>query len=147
MIPVEAWLAYLALGGIVGFFAGLLGIGGGAIMVPLLALILDAQGLPQAIATQVANELPVASLFAAFLGYNPMGELIPAAALHALTAVQQATITGAHFFPELLAGPFMVGIKIAFTISIILYLAAAVTSWIGASARKPEPTRKTVPAE
>ena len=27
---------------------------------------------------------PVASLFAAFLGYNPMGELIPADVLHAL---------------------------------------------------------------
>ena len=32
---------------------------------------------------------PVASLFAAFLGYNPMGELIPADVLHALP--QQAS--------------------------------------------------------
>ena len=97
---------------------------------------LIAQGLPQAVATQVANEPPVASLFAAFLGYNPMGQLIPADALHALTADQQATITGSQFFPELLSGPFMVGIKIAFSISIALYLLAALSSWLGAAPRK-----------
>ena len=107
---------------------------------------LIAQGLPQAIAVQVASEPPVASLFAAFLGYNPMGELIPADALHALTAAQQATITGPHFFPDLLSGPFMVGIKIAFTISLLLYLGAALASWLGA-ARRGEPAAESVPAE
>ncbi len=37
-------LAYLALGAVAGFFAGLLGVGGGAIMVPVLALLFAAQG-------------------------------------------------------------------------------------------------------
>jgi len=32
------WLAYLGLGALVGFAAGLLGIGGGVVMVPLLVL-------------------------------------------------------------------------------------------------------------
>ncbi|MEI6302321.1 MAG: sulfite exporter TauE/SafE family protein [Betaproteobacteria bacterium] len=42
------WLAgYLAIGAAVGFFAGLLGIGGGAIMVPLLVMLFEAQGLPR----------------------------------------------------------------------------------------------------
>ena len=72
-------------------------------------------------------------MFAAFLGYNPMGQLIPADALHALTATQQATITGTTFFPRLLAGPFMVGIKIAFSISAALYVLAAIASWLGGS--------------
>ena len=98
---------------------------------------LVAEGLPQTIAQQVASAPPVASLFAAFLGYNPMGELVPHAALAALTADQQATITGAHFFPDLLSGPFMVGIKIAFTISLLLYLAAAAASWFGAPKQAP----------
>ena len=40
------WLAYLAIGVAVGFFAGLLGIGGGAVMVPVLVLAFTAQGLP-----------------------------------------------------------------------------------------------------
>lgn len=38
------FLAYLALGAVAGFFAGLLGVGGGAIMVPVLALLFAAQG-------------------------------------------------------------------------------------------------------
>jgi hypothetical protein len=96
------------------------------------------QGLPAAVAAQVAAEPPVASLFAAFLGYNPMGELIPAAALHALPAAQEATITGKEFFPSLLSGPFMVGIKIAFSISLLLYLLAALASWLGGSTEKAQ---------
>ena len=43
---MEWTLAYLVLGAFVGLFAGMLGIGGGAIMVPLLVLMMDAQGLP-----------------------------------------------------------------------------------------------------
>lgn len=43
------WFAgYLGLGAVAGFFAGLLGVGGGAIMVPVLALMFAAQGFPDA---------------------------------------------------------------------------------------------------
>ena len=100
------------------------------------------EGLPQDVADHVANLPPVASLFAAFLGYNPMGQLIPPAALHALSAAEQATITGKEFFPSLLAAPFMVGIKIAFTISVVLYLLAALASWLGGSTRRAEDTEE-----
>jgi uncharacterized protein len=40
------WLAYLGIGALVGFAAGLLGIGGGVVMVPMLVLVFTAQGLP-----------------------------------------------------------------------------------------------------
>jgi len=40
------WLSYPVLGAAVGFFAGLLGIGGGGIMVPVLASLFAAQGFP-----------------------------------------------------------------------------------------------------
>ena len=40
----EWWWAYLALGAFVGFFSGLLGIGGGSAAVPVLAFIFAAQG-------------------------------------------------------------------------------------------------------
>ncbi|HQV13002.1 MAG TPA: sulfite exporter TauE/SafE family protein [Nitrospira sp.] len=40
------WLAYPVLGGFVGFFAGLLGVGGGGIMVPMLTTLFVAQGFP-----------------------------------------------------------------------------------------------------
>ncbi len=39
-------LVYLALGAFTGFFAGLLGIGGGSVMVPLLVMTFAAQGFP-----------------------------------------------------------------------------------------------------
>jgi len=41
------WLTYLALGALVGFFAGLLGVGGGGIMVPVLTSLFVAQGFPK----------------------------------------------------------------------------------------------------
>lgn len=46
MIDVQWFMAYLALGAVVGFFAGLLGVGGGGIMVPALTAMFAAQGLP-----------------------------------------------------------------------------------------------------
>ena len=43
---MEWWLGYLCLGAVVGFFAGLLGIGGGLIMVPVLSFFFSAQNFP-----------------------------------------------------------------------------------------------------
>ena len=39
------WLAYLGIGALVGFCAGLLGIGGGVVMVPLLVMVFKAHGV------------------------------------------------------------------------------------------------------
>lgn len=46
---MEWWFAYLLIGAIVGFLAGLLGIGGGMIIVPLLVFVFSAKGFPDAI--------------------------------------------------------------------------------------------------
>jgi len=43
---MEWWLAYLAIGLVAGFLAGLLGIGGGALIVPMLVFVFTAQRLP-----------------------------------------------------------------------------------------------------
>ena len=43
---MEAWPVYLLRGSAVGFFAGLLGIGGGLLMVPILASIFTSLGFP-----------------------------------------------------------------------------------------------------
>ena len=46
-MSIEWLAAYLLLGAFVGFFAGLLGVGGGGIMVPLLTTMFAAQGFPR----------------------------------------------------------------------------------------------------
>ncbi len=43
---MEFWLAYVVLGCVVGLLAGLLGLGGGAITVPILVMLFTAQGIP-----------------------------------------------------------------------------------------------------
>ena len=45
---MEWWWAYLAIGALVGFLAGLLGIGGGMVMVPMLVFVFTAKGFPAA---------------------------------------------------------------------------------------------------
>lgn len=43
---MDWWAAYLAIGVAVGFLAGLLGIGGGMVMVPMLVFVFTAKGFP-----------------------------------------------------------------------------------------------------
>jgi uncharacterized membrane protein YfcA len=43
---MTAWLLYLALGAFAGVLAGLLGVGGGLVIVPMLTFIFTSQGLP-----------------------------------------------------------------------------------------------------
>jgi uncharacterized membrane protein YfcA len=56
------WLVYLALGAAVGFLAGLLGIGGGAVVVPMLVFVFTAQGLPAAHILHIALGTAMATI-------------------------------------------------------------------------------------
>lgn len=87
-------------------------------------------GVPAAAAQQVANLPPTAALFAAFLGYNPMAQLLPAAILHQLPMASQQLILGKYFFPKLIAPAVMSSMRIAFYISMVLSLIAAVASFL-----------------
>lgn len=57
------WLAYIALGLFVGFFAGLLGIGGGTLMVPVLVMLFTAQGFPGNEVMHLALGTSMAAIF------------------------------------------------------------------------------------
>ncbi len=64
----------------------------------------------------VASEPPIGSLFSAFLGYNPVKELLgPTGAFAHMSARQVAYITGRSFFPHLIEEPFAGGLHLAFT--------------------------------
>jgi EmrB/QacA subfamily drug resistance transporter len=90
---------------------------------------LSQAGLPAPLATTISHLPPTAALFAAFLGYNPMGTLLPPAALHALPAASQASLLSKEFFPNLIASPFMVGLHAVFYIAAAMCLVAAIASY------------------
>ena len=102
---------------------------------------LTAQGLPEVIVRQVAGLPPTSSLFAALLGFNPLSKLIPVQVLHSLPKQHVAVILGQNFFPSLIGVPFMHGLSMAFTISLILSLIAAVASWLRGKHVEEEETR------
>jgi MFS family permease len=108
---------------------------------------LTAHGVSTSVAHQVANLPPVGSLFAAFLGYNPMTTLL-GPSLHTLSASQAAYLSGQTFFPNLISNPFIVGMHITFAFSVIMMLVGATASWLrGASPSRPAPVRVTVRTE
>lgn len=84
---------------------------------PALANGLEQEGVPASAAEHVSHVPPTAALFAAFLGYNPMSQLMPAALLHQLPQDAQTRLLGQTFFPDLIAEPFMIGLRWAFYVS------------------------------
>ncbi len=86
-------------------------------------------GVPSAAAHTVANEPPIGSLFSAFLGYNPIQELLgPTGVLQKMSPKQVAYITGRSFFPHLIEEPFAGGLHLAFTFAAIATLIAIIAS-------------------
>ena len=90
---------------------------------------LVAHGVSSSVATHVSHLPPVSTLFAAFLGYNPVRHLIGSSALAHLSATQQAALTGRSFFPNLIALPFRAGLHAALDFAIVASLLAAAASW------------------
>jgi MFS family permease len=86
-------------------------------------------GVPRAAAASAASLPPVSTLFAAFLGYNPMLHLLGAHTLGLLPKSTAALLTGRSFFPHLIAEPFAAGLHAAFDFSIGCCLVAAAASW------------------
>jgi MFS family permease len=86
---------------------------------------LTAQGVPLADAQTVAGLPPVGTLFAAFLGYNPVQQLLGPHVLAALPAANAHTLTGRQFFPNLISGPFHDGLVVVFSLAIVMSLIAA----------------------
>jgi MFS family permease len=125
----------------IGVFFSLMLVGLASTLPQSMEAGLVAQHVPLDVARQVAATPPVSSLFAAFLGYNPMGELIPPAVLHALPPESIAALTGKTFFPGLMSAPFKHGLVFAFSFSALLYLAAAAASWRGSAPGKLERAR------
>jgi len=87
---------------------------------------LVANGVPAAQAQQVSSLPPIAVLFAAFLGYNPMKQLLGGTLAQLPDGGKQLTST--EYFPHLISQPFHDGLVTAFWFAIAACAIAALAS-------------------
>jgi MFS family permease len=107
---------------------------------------LVAQGVPPADAHRISQLPPVGLLFASFLGYNPMKQLLAPELPH-LTHAHAAFLTGRAYFPQLISQPFSSGLHEAFDFAIAACLIAAGASWLrGGKYVHGEEDEKAVPS-
>jgi uncharacterized membrane protein YfcA len=129
-------VAFVALGAVVGFLAGLLGLGGGMTMVPLLTIVFAHQGFPTAHIVHLAVATATATIL--------FTSIASAREHHRHGAVLWGVVAG--MAPGIIVGSF-VGPQIVSNMSTPL-LAAFFGIFIAVSAtqtlldRKPKPTRE-----
>lgn len=122
----------------IGFFFSLMIAGLADHLPTAMAQGLTAHGVPAADANSIASLPPVGVLFAAFLGYNPIEQLL-GGVLNTLPPDQASFLTGRSFFPQLISGPFADGLTAAFWFAIIASVVAALASWFTGPFRKAAP--------
>jgi EmrB/QacA subfamily drug resistance transporter len=91
---------------------------------------LTSNGVSNSVAGTIAQTPPVGTLFSAFLGYNPIQNLLGNKVLSGLSHADQSTLTGKEFFPQLISGPFHSGLVVVFTAAVIMTIIAAIASLI-----------------
>ncbi|MHA3023911.1 MFS transporter [Mycobacterium sp. BMJ-28] len=123
----------------IGIFFSLMIIGLANTLPAAMSSGLAAQGVSSQVAHDVANLPPVGSLFAAFLGYNPMAELLaPSGALHQ-PGVNADVLTGQTFFPQLITEPFHSGLVVVFSAAAVMMIIGAIASLFSAGRYGTEP--------
>jgi MFS family permease len=123
----------------IGIFFTLMIVGLSRTLPHALYVGLTNEGVPSALARHVASLPPVSTLFASFLGYNPMAHLLGAHALHALPAASRQVIVGRKFFPRIIEKAFVSGLHPALDFAAILCAIAALTSWLRGTTRTLAP--------
>jgi hypothetical protein len=128
-----------------GAFFTLMAIGLASRLPAAMSSGLTSAGVDPGTATQVAHVPPVGLLFAAFLGDNPIRQLLPSPR----AGVDTHLIYGREFFPHLISEPFRFGLLIAFLASIAMLLVAAAASLMRGGryhhAEGPAPSRGSHP--
>jgi MFS family permease len=112
----------------IGVFFSLMIIGLSHTLPTAMSTGLQAQGVSASVAQDVANLPPVGSLFAAFLGYNPIAELLGPSGALAQPGVNVGVLTGKTFFPQLITEPFHSGLTVVFIAAAVMMLIGAVAS-------------------
>ncbi|HUC06040.1 MAG TPA: MFS transporter [Acidimicrobiales bacterium] len=112
----------------IGIFFTLMILGLAATLPASLLHGLVAQGVNRSTALKVSHLPPVGSLFAAFLGYNPMQVLLGHATLSHLPPATARYLTSRAFFPHLISAPFGRGLTEAFYFAAGVCVVGAVAS-------------------
>jgi MFS family permease len=113
----------------IGVFFSLMIIGLAHTLPQTLTRGLRAHGVPAAAAHHLGSLPPVASLFAAVLGVNPVQHLLSlSGVLAGLPEASRQILTGRMFFPALISGPFHQGLIVVFSVAAALAAVAAVAS-------------------
>lgn len=112
----------------IGVFFSLMVIGLAGTLPTALSNGLQEQGVSASVAHEVANLPPVGSLFAAFLGYNPIAELLEPYNALQQPGVNAEVLTGKTFFPELITAPFHAGLTVVFGAAAVMMLIGTVAS-------------------
>jgi EmrB/QacA subfamily drug resistance transporter len=112
----------------IGLFFSIVTVGLASALPSTLSTGLIAYGVPAQAATAISHLPPTSALFGAFLGYNPIGVLLPPSVLQAISPAHKAILLGKTFFPNLISAPFMDGLHAVFYISAALCLIGAAAS-------------------
>ncbi|MDR1284768.1 MAG: sulfite exporter TauE/SafE family protein [Campylobacteraceae bacterium] len=138
-ITLELIIYLLALGLVVGFMAGLLGIGGGGIMVPILSVIFIYNGInvekaiPLALGTSMASI--VITSFSSMRAHKAKNNIVWSAFKPMAPGVILGVLTGA----------FLVSITNSLALSIFFSVFMAYVSIQLFLDKKPKPTRRLLP--
>ncbi|MFJ8158605.1 MFS transporter [Streptomyces sp. NPDC094468] len=120
----------------IGVFFSLMVSGLAATLPDTLKSGLTAHGVPAASAAHAASLPPVSTLFATFLGNNPIEHLLSSeGVLDHVTSAQRSVLTGHTFFPQLVSGPFHHGLTVVFGVAAGMALVSAVASALRGSHR------------
>ena len=113
-----------------GMFFSLMTIGLSATLPLAMYTGLTQNGISPPVASQLAHEPPMGYLFAALLGFNPMGTLLGPQVLNSLPVATADQLTSRSFFPQLISAPFHYGLMLVLLFSLIVCLIAAAASWV-----------------
>jgi MFS family permease len=107
---------------------------------------LTAQGIPASAAHTISHLPPIGVLFAAFLGYNPMQQLLGPLLSH-LPSAHAAYVAGRQFFPHLITTPFHDGLGVAFAFAIAANVIAAIASLLTGRRRRAVAAHESLGSE
>jgi MFS family permease len=119
----------------IGIFFSLIVVGLSSSLPASLSGGLISNGVPAATANTIGHLPPIGVLFAAFLGYNPIKQLLGSGLGH-LSAAHASYLTGRDFFPTVITQPFKDGLTIAFWFAIAASVIAAIASLLTTQSKR-----------